>query len=570
MLKVFRQYGMLFIIPGIVLGCSIMLRLTAGPFWLATNLDPSYQYLVNGLYLLKGYVPNHVDHPGTPLQMLCGAVCWAFNFGQSLEGTVVHVLRSPEFYLHSVFMILSALAFLSSLALAVLVYQKTGARTAAILSQLPSLFFLSLTSGNSTEAVNPVVANVSPEPLLIVVINLFNICFLMNYYAESSKDKLVSSVCWGFVCGLGAAVKLTFIPVLAVPLIILGWRDKFLFAVVSALSFFVWTLPIISRYSIIWGWISGIAMHKGNFQSGLDRVSEMHGYCSNLSSIIEGQWAYVLVLIAALVFVLWKFFGKKWDKGAAFLAAAALGVLIQFASVAQHPGARYLLPGQGLFSVLLVLFYCQWSIHQVLAKRIVPVLIAVFIIAGIWQVNGYRSRLAGFTGDVLAFHKHVLSKYQACTIINYYQSSDQSAALFFGDGWNLSPRLGKELFGIYPDKYYLSVWGNKILNFNDKVFSNDLLAQNACVLFQGDGSFDFSKGPYEVRLLEKGRYESIHQLTGTSEKEAALLVAGAMHFFQGGEYDQAMMCALQARKLHYQPDATIDALIKLFEPYLQH
>ena len=53
MSKVFRHYGVFLLIPGIVLAFSFLLRLAAGPFWLATNFDPSYVYLINGLHILK-------------------------------------------------------------------------------------------------------------------------------------------------------------------------------------------------------------------------------------------------------------------------------------------------------------------------------------------------------------------------------------------------------------------------------------------------------------------------------------------------------------------------------------
>jgi hypothetical protein len=44
-----------------------------GPYYGKSRLDPNYQYLLNGLAVLKGQVPGHTDHPGTPVQEL-GAV----------------------------------------------------------------------------------------------------------------------------------------------------------------------------------------------------------------------------------------------------------------------------------------------------------------------------------------------------------------------------------------------------------------------------------------------------------------------------------------------------------------
>jgi hypothetical protein len=546
--KIFRQYGIFLCIPGIVLMYSLFLKLATGPYWLAPNFDPSYQYLINGVYLIKGIVPNHTDHPGTPLQILCAVIYWVCNIGRCPQDLVTRVLTAPEFYLHIVFVVLSLFSFLTSFALAVYVFRKTNSKLAALLTQLPLLSFLILKSWETVEPVLPVVANVAPEPLLIGVLNLFNICLLMNFFARTAKDESVSTVYWGLVCGLGAAVKLTFAPLLIIPLIILPWKNKILFIGFFAASFVMWTLPILSKYHIIWGWISGIAMHQGAISYGV----------------------LAILLFAALAFAAWKFVEKKWNRGTAFLASTVVGVVVQFSAVTQHPGAHYLLPGIGLFSALLALFYLQNLDAHVLGRRMTVGVIVLAVFLGAWQANVYRLRLEGLTRGILAFHDHVTAEHPDCTVINYYRSSDPQAALFFGDGWNESPQLGGELFRLYPNKFYFNVWGNSILDFNGKVWSNDLLAQNSCVLFQGDGNVDFSRGPYEVQLLEKGRFESLHALTATTEKQAATLLAAALHFFQAGDYVKAMVCALQARKFHYQPDSSVESVIKLIEPYLPH
>jgi len=564
MIKALRQYGIFLIIPGIVLVYSLLLKLAAGPYWLAPNFDPAYQYLVNGVYLVKGLVPNHTDHPGTPLQILCCVVDHLFNMGCSTGDLVSHVLSAPEFYLHAVFVILTLLFFVTSIALAVYVYHQTGDRLAALLTQLPALSFLVLRSWETTDPILPVVANVFPETLLLSVLNLFNSCLLMNYFAKTSKDRYVSTILWATVGGLGTAVKLTFVPILAVPLIVLSWKNKVLFAVVVAASFFVWTLPIISKYPQVWSWISGLLTHTGTYGSGKAGVIDDPGmYVLKLKSIVLGQGILSVILMAAFVLAFWKIVSKRADRGTFYFAVTMGGILFQFLVVAKHPGAHYLLPGLGLFGALLVLIYLQSASRHGWGRRITFVFILIGTLSGAWQANMYRSKLADLTGDMIAFHDQNAVKYQNCTFVDYYRSSSQEAALFFGDGWNLSPHLGQELFRLYPDKYYYHLWGYRILSFNDRVWANDLLDQDQCVLFRGDGGFDFSKGPYDLQLLEKGRYESVYRLTGTTEKQAALFLGGAAQFIQTGEYAKALMCLLQARKFHYQPDSSIESLIGL-------
>ena len=107
------------------------------------------------------------------------------------------------------------------------------------------------------------------------------------------------------------------------------------------------------------------------------------------------------------------------------------------------------------------------------------------------------------------------------------------------------------------------------MNFEGKVWANDLESQSSCVIFRGDGKTDFSNSPYDLRFLDRGRFESIYLLTGTTEKQGAILLNGAMQFIQAGEYEKAMACLLQARKFHFQPDSSVESLLQLIGPYLQ-
>lgn len=569
MAVIFRKYGIFFLIPGIVFVFSFILKASAGPYWLSLNLDPSYQYLVNGVYLLKGMVPNHTDHPGTPLQILCALVFRLVNCGHPAQDAVLQVLRNPEFYLHIVFACLAWFSFLTSVAVAVYVFHKTNDTLAGILSQLPLLSFLVLPSWVAPYPVLPVVANVCPEPLLIGVLNLFNICFLMNYFAATPKEAFISTIWWGLVCGLGAAVKLTFAPLVAVPLMVLSWKNKGVFAGIFVVSFIAWTLPILAKYPAMWGWISGLVTHTGIHGSGGRGIVDFANFWENCKDIVADKLVFAGMLLASLLLAFWKMAAGKWDRACFFLLACGLGILLQFAAVAKHPGAHYLLPGLGAFGALTVLVYLQCPYSRMGSRRLTLGLIVVFVLSGLWQASGYCVKLEGITRQILTFHKQMEAKYKNCIFIDYYRSSDPAAALFFGDGWNLSPHLGAELFSLYPDKYYLQIWGKRILNFNDRVWANDLLAQNSCVLFRGESGFDFSKGPYDVQLVNKGRFESIHGLSATSEKEAAMLLAACVRYLQSGDYAKALMCALGARKFHYQPDETVETLIKLCESKIQ-
>ena len=95
MILFLRKYFFVFIIPAIVLVYSFLLKAAAGPYWLSMNFDPSYQYLLNGLYMVKGIPPGHIDHPGTPLQLLFWMMIRLLNIGHSIPDVVHRVLITP-------------------------------------------------------------------------------------------------------------------------------------------------------------------------------------------------------------------------------------------------------------------------------------------------------------------------------------------------------------------------------------------------------------------------------------------------------------------------------------------
>jgi hypothetical protein len=539
------------------------MKRASGPYWLATNFDPAYLYLINGLHIFKGIPLNDASHPGTPLQLLCCAVCGLFNIGRPMEETVMRVLTNPEFYLRAVFVVLTLFVLITSIGLGWYVFRKTNDKCAALLSQLPLLSFLVMKSWESRQPVLPVMANVDPEPMLVGILNLFNFCILMDFFAQKDRQKDMAMIFWGLVCGFGAAVKLTFLPVIAVPLIVLSWQRKALFTVLFAVSFFIWTIPALSQYPLEWSWISGFLLHGGHFQSSQSGSAVFHNLFLNGQKIVLDYWAFAVLLLTGLGVVFADLCQRKWGKASLFLLAVSAGIVFQAAIVTQNPGAHYLVPGVGLCASLLVLLYLHSPFPANLTRNIAIMLIVTGSAVGVVEAGVYLYRLAGLTQQMQDFEDQVSSKYSRCTVVDYYRSSDQEAALFFGDGYNLAPALGNELFRLYPDRVFLHIWGNRLLNFQGKVWANDLLAQNPCVVFRGDGQFDFDPGPYQVRLLEKGRFESLHLLTATSEKQAAILLAGAYHYLEAGDYTKSYALALQARRFHYQPDASVESLISL-------
>jgi hypothetical protein len=69
--------------------------------------DPAYAYLFNGIGVIQGYAPAHVDHPGTPMQVLGGIIAYlnwllASFGGQTTQTFNEAVLANPEQYISAI------------------------------------------------------------------------------------------------------------------------------------------------------------------------------------------------------------------------------------------------------------------------------------------------------------------------------------------------------------------------------------------------------------------------------------------------------------------------------------
>ena len=124
---------MLWICPALLLLASLLFLSQILPVYVGTSgydLDPVYQYLLNGLLLLHGNAPQHVDHPGTPLQLwTAGTIlvrwCLLKLFGFSPEGLYADVISQPEPYITTVSISLAILNSVANYYLGKRIYQAT-------------------------------------------------------------------------------------------------------------------------------------------------------------------------------------------------------------------------------------------------------------------------------------------------------------------------------------------------------------------------------------------------------------------------------------------------------------
>ncbi|MBF0483292.1 MAG: hypothetical protein HQL25_01165 [Candidatus Omnitrophica bacterium] len=540
---------------------SFILKAAACPYWL--NMDPSYPYLFNSLNLVNGLSPAHVDHPGTPLQVIGFLVIWSMNLGSNANDVIHKVISDPELYLRSISTVLIfGFSFMSAW-FALYVYKKTGDKIAAVLTQLPIINFLVLKSWGSMEAIIPVVANVDPEPLLISIMLLFNLFFFKLFLSKDQKEDWASVLFLGLICGLGVAAKLTFLPILLLPLMIIKWRMKVFFIFVSLISFIVCTLPIVSFYPRFWKWAVALTTHTGQYGQGKEGLVDISKYFSTWwSGIVKPYWFLMMLVVTSLVLSAIKIFKKQDQKETRFLFVIACGIMLQFALVAKQYNPHYLLPGISLFSGLFLFFYLDQLSKVERVKKIILIFIVVFVVQGIGTAFIYRNSLENLKMRTIAFYRNLRVNYPQCMFIGFYgqPAAAPDHAVLYGNQWSLHGEE-QQVCDLFPHSLFFDKFLYHIESCNRRILADDVLKVMPCTIFIGS-EFDFSKGPFKVKLLAEGPFAlRAYGLAGSDEKQATSLFLSAQEAYNKGEYEQAFSLALKSRELKFQPEKAIDIFL---------
>ncbi|MBF0505107.1 MAG: hypothetical protein HQL14_08420 [Candidatus Omnitrophica bacterium] len=531
--------------------------------------------------MVKHLTPTFLDTPGTTLQLLILLIIRLLNFGLSASETLNKVLLNPEFYLSVTFYILVISSFITSILLAGYVYIKTQDKIAALITQLPWLSFFPLKAFDSPFPVLPAVTNIIGEHLLVVLTGLFNLFFLSLYFSKSTRQELFSVLMLSVVCGFGLATKLTFIPLILIPLMIISWRLKILFILGLISSFILGTFPVICKYPVMFDFIMNYSTHPGLYGKGAVGIIDWPLFWAHLKIIAYYHRFFVFSTLGLFLWSTLQFINNPGNRNTRFIWAATLGSLAHYLFVAKHLAFHYLLIGFSLFSPIFCLFYLGIPKNIVL-KRLVVIAIILCCSMNIFQTLMYRKNMSELSNDINNLYEKVSSKYPNSIIVptnslatNIYLTPLHG--LFLGN-YASSHKESGELARLYPNNYFFNTEmtepsdredGYGIRDFyGNRVFAEDLLSSGSSVIFIKWGD-DFPNYGLTVRLIEKSKYVSAYLLLDSTEKRAYTLFLESVDFLNQKKYQEAFISAFKSKALNFQPENKIDYLLSEIYPQLE-
>lgn len=518
-------YVLLLFFPLLLLVTAVFLNNARGPYWLGSNSDPEYVYLLNAANLagLKGV--GHIDHPGTPVQVL-GAVTIRivhfFNFSSDIDWRT-DVLQRPEYYLKAINVVMIVLNVLMILCLGMFTYFLTKNFWFSLWLQLSPFFSVTLLQFGLTR--------VTPEPLLFFSSSLMIMVLVFVLKAHSDNlstagENVIIVFIFGIIIGFGIACKVTFIPLVLIPLILLPKiKNKILYLFAAVISFVIFTLPIIRMYPRFFDWIFNLLTHSGHYGSGPSKIISTHKYIKNIKHLLVGNPFFSIILVLALVIVIMTLLIPRLRKAHCssihfkLLAAVAVAQVFGLLMVSKHSAHHYLLPvlnlsGMAFFLIILYFKHLldQYNINpKTLAASTAIFLVFLFVLANpVGQLNKRITRLKNLKERSLAIHQQVKNNYQDYVKIFYYGSSSPEYALKFGNDLSRSYH-SETLEKLYKNVYFYDIWKKQFAGFdyNQAIpFDSIRKKHGDKIVFQGPGRTKVP-GIQLKKVSDRGIHEGI-------------------------------------------------------------
>jgi hypothetical protein len=494
-----RLLWLLVILPIVLLAASFLFIFGIGLCFLK-SVDPEYAYLFNGLMLAQGHPDiQYTDHPGIPLQMavaIVSRVVHLFRPGQSL---VNDILLNPETYIRATLYTVSCINAIAVFLLGLYTYRFSYNLTAAIFLQLTPFSHLLVMES---------IGRLVPELLMCSLVCGWLMVLVKLFFSEKEERNYNSySIVFAILIGLSLADKLTFLPYVLLPLIILPtWKLRLRYMILSLFSFMVFAFPVVLNYKAFFRWIANIFIHTGPYGAGEKGVIDWNLFIDRI--IILGTQRFLLfagitLLIITLYYIIIR---RKQERSVNITINIALAILtillLQYIMTAKQFAYYYMMP-----SLLLIVFMIFISVYLLkelfpgLEKRKIPELLMG--LAGLLLVINITTKTAK---DLKNIYKAKAIKEEAYQEIvpllsstpkiigaSYYGCSAVEYALTFGI--HVSGRHGNYLTEhvkeLYPSTYIYFPWEKVFYEGNKEILPSSFIHPSTTyTLYIADYSVD--------------------------------------------------------------------------------
>ena len=479
---------LLLLLPLLLLSFHAFVTETIDDSRFQVNIDPDYQYLLSAIDLSRLDESRMVLHPGTTVQLLAHVLMKArfWITGSRAEDFATSVLRNPGAYLnllhHAFSLVNIGLVWLFGF-LAFKITQSM--RYAFFFQSLPFLFAPLFIFG---------FRKVSSDVVLVSACLALAWLLLKTIHGQHAKPliekRLALSIAFGLLIGFGAATKITFAIMAVIPLVLIPTLvGKAGFLMTAGVGFSLFTLPAVSIFPRLGGFLGRILTHKGIYGRGRPSLFDAKDFAGNLWQLVRENFPFMIFMLLSVVVILfclvgWARKGKSIDiwKEADFkaLCAVTFAQLVNALMIMRHFKSKYLIPALGLTALTVYLLdrNLQWWNHlgvsnsRLFAKFmgmrswILGTMIVVALLQSGLQLHAFYRQRQQRLNEARMIEKKLQGEFRGYAIVYYYNAASMIYGLKFGNDW--TPLYHCKLQSLYGDQFFYNRSRRTLTGWNPK------------------------------------------------------------------------------------------------------
>jgi len=494
--------------------------------------DPESAYLLNGVNIATGKAVGHFDNPGTTVQIYSAIVLRITHvFRSTTNDLQTDVLLNSEYYIEILRKVLIALNAILLLVLGVVAFVLLGNIWFGLILQIAPFM--------SSTLIEECFTKVAPEPILFSTVAVL-IMLLIKYYTSKEQVGKKYAMFFGILSGFGLATKLTFLPVLILPFLILeGKRLKWIYVVSIVPAFILFTLPAAKGYLYMAKWFLNLGTHTGTYGQGNAGIIDPAVYLKALIEIAKNNVSMVVILLIAIltliVATLWvrKQKSSMHQKEFNVLLALVIVLIGSILMVAKHYHSNhYLFPSLSMTGIVVIFIYLLISKYfktatSQIAKLSLPFITLLLCGASILNIptlsmayEGYRLSNKSTDDTNIRLerdYKDFVKAYYYPTSFNVYSS------LRWGNVYSRQYSLDK-LMQLYPEGLFYNAWDKCFQIWETKISVDDLIRQyGGRILLVGGPKTDeehtlVEQGGLALNKIFDSRVQAVYEIdTANSE-----------------------------------------------------
>jgi hypothetical protein len=339
--------------------------------------------MYNGIAIGGGNLTvEYVAHPGTPLQYLIAISARIVHFFQPGKPYPQDFIDHPEKYIHAANLLMNLVIALVMFMGALKCHQYSGTYLAGFMLQL---------SPFANAAILGLAGRLIPESIMVIPLLLICIMVIKNIYHPQKPDENTGDIVrYAIIMGFGIACKLSFIPVVIIPLVVLktSIKQKLQYLLYVLLFVALFAYPVVFEFSTFREWVVNMFTHTGMHGGGSKGIIDFSSVAGHFSYLYRFDQTFFYLMGTSLLLAVAGTFPsirKKYQTNAILtkaMVAINTALLLSIALTLKHFALHYFIPFY-IFKFMLIFFMALFIVQLTknksskLLKLVVTVLTTV-------------------------------------------------------------------------------------------------------------------------------------------------------------------------------------------------